>query len=228
MVCVHEGDGYRGQRVGEASHPGPVRRLRRSADVRNVFPRLATQSTVADNDDDRPLVHVLTDVVVPVQAPEVHILSDAEPRAPVRPSRRVALVPEPEDTPQSFQDMHPTSSHGAEQDPCQDTPSVHQGPSPEGRDAAARVGPQLSVNLTHVDSDSASQVDESLPDAWENDLQPRRRRFRRRVHSVSENVAQWGTEGRFAVLSSELEEACSSFEATVPASSNAVRAAHRI
>ena len=32
---------YRGQRVGEASHPGPVRRLRRFADVRNVFPRLA-------------------------------------------------------------------------------------------------------------------------------------------------------------------------------------------
>ena len=36
--------GYRGQRVREASHPGPVRRLRRSVDVRNVFPRLATQS----------------------------------------------------------------------------------------------------------------------------------------------------------------------------------------
>ena len=46
---------------------------------------------------------------------------------------------------------------------------------------------------------------------------------------MSENVAQCGTEGRFAVLSSELEEACPSFEATtVPASSNAVRAAHRI
>ena len=29
--------GFRGQRVGEASHPGPMRRLRRSADVRNVF-----------------------------------------------------------------------------------------------------------------------------------------------------------------------------------------------
>ena len=46
---------------------------------------------------------------------------------------------------------------------------------------------------------------------------------------MSESVAQWGTEGRFVVLSSELEEACPSFEATtVPASSNAVRAAHRI
>ena len=46
---------------------------------------------------------------------------------------------------------------------------------------------------------------------------------------MSESVAQWGTEGRFAVLSSELEEACPSFEATtVPASSNAVRSAHRI
>ena len=47
---------YRGQRVGEASHPGPMRCLRRSKDVRNVFPRLATQSREADNDDDRPLV----------------------------------------------------------------------------------------------------------------------------------------------------------------------------
>ena len=105
---------------------------------------------------------------------------------------------------------------------------MHQGPSPEGRDAAGRVGPQFSVDLTHVDSDSAPQVDESFLDALDNDLQPRRRRFRR-VHSVSENVSQWGTEGRFAVLSSELEEACPSFEATtVPASSKAVRAAHRI
>ena len=34
------------------------------------------------------------------------------------------------------------------------------GPSLEGRDAAARVGHQLSVDLTHVDSDSAPQVDE--------------------------------------------------------------------
>ena len=31
---------------------------------------------------------------------------------------------------------------------------------------------------------------------------------------MSESVAQRGTEGRFAVLSSELEEACPSFEAT--------------
>ena len=46
---------------------------------------------------------------------------------------------------------------------------------------------------------------------------------------MSENVAQWGTEGRFGVLSSELDEACPSFEATtVPASSIAVRATHRI
>ena len=89
------------------------------------------------------------------------------------------------------------------------------------------MGPQLSVDLNHVDSDSAPQVDESFLYAFKNDLQPPRRRSRRRV--VSENVAQWGTEGRFAVLSSELEEACPSFEATtVSASSNAVRAAHRI
>ena len=89
-------------------------------------------------------------------------------------------------------------------------------PGPEGRDVAARVGPQLSVDPTHVDSNSANpQVDESLVDALENDLQPPRRRFMRRVH--------------FAVLSSELEEACPSFEATtVPASSTAVRSAHRI
>ena len=135
-------------------------------------------------------------------------------------TRLVALVPGPEDTPQSF---HLTSSQ------AEHTCSMHQGPSPEGQDVAARVGPQLSVDPTHVDSNSAPQVDESLLDALENDLQPPRRRFRRRVHLVSESVAHWGTEGRFAVLSSELEEACPSFEATtVPASSNAVRSAHRI
>ena len=39
---------------------------------------------------------------------------------------------------------------------------MHQDPSPELRDVAARVGPQLSVDLAHVDSDSAHQVDESL------------------------------------------------------------------
>ena len=118
--------------------------------MRNVFPRLVTQSTVADSDDDRLFVcvsfphHEVTDAVVPVQAPELHILSDAEPRAPVRLSRRVASVPEHENTPHSFQDMHPTSSHGAEQDPCQDTLSMHQGPSPEGRDVVARVGPPMT------------------------------------------------------------------------------------
>ena len=114
----------------------------------------------------------------------------------------MALVPEPEDTSQSFPDMHRTSSQGAE--------------------------PHLSVDPTHVDSNSAPQVDESLLDALENDLQPPRRRFRRRVRLVSESVALC-TEGRFAALSSELEEACPSFEATtVPASSTAVRSAHRI
>ena len=220
--------GYRGQRVGEACHPGPMRRLRRSADVRNVFPRLTTQSTVADSDDDRPLVHVsslhheVTDVVVPVRAPESRgphrrrrrrarsegsdlgytLIDSSDEDAPFAvPTRRVALVPEPEDTSQSFPDMHRTSSQGAE--------------------------PHLSVDPTHVDSNSASQVDESLLDALENDLQPPRRRFRR-VHLVSESVALC-TEGPFAPLSSELEEACPSFEATtVPASSNAVRSAHRI
>ena len=103
------------------------------------------------------------------------------------------------------------SAQGTEQDPCQDPPSVPQVPShirtrpTEGGDAAARVGPQLSVEPTHVDSGSALQVDECFLDALENNLQPRRRRFRR-VHSGSENVAQWGKEGRFAVSTSEPEE----------------------
>ena len=83
--CSHVSHGYRGQRVREASHPAPVRRLRRSADVRNVFPRLATQSTVADSE--------VTDVVVPVRDSELHVLSDTEPRAPVRPSRRGGVGP---------------------------------------------------------------------------------------------------------------------------------------
>ena len=87
--------GYRGQRVGEVSHTGPVRRLRRTADARNVFPRLATQSTVADSDDDRPLVHVSSphhEVTDPVQ--ELQSQSDAEPRSPVRPSRRPGQAPD--------------------------------------------------------------------------------------------------------------------------------------
>ena len=157
--------GYRGQRVGEASHPGPMRRLRRSEDVRNVFPRLATQSREADSDDGKPLVRV----------PELHVRSSTEPRAsgvvengrrrvrregsdfgsltlidssdenspftvPARPpSRRVASVLEPED------------------------PS----PNPEGRDVAAGVGRQLSVDPTHMDSNSALQVEESVRDALE-------------------------------------------------------------
>ena len=172
---------YRGQRVGEASHPGPMRRLRRCEDVRNVFPRLATQLIEADSDDDRPLV----------RAPELHVRSNTEPRAsgvcengrrrvrregsvfgfltlidssdedtpfvvPARPpSRRVASVPEPEDTLQASPDMHLTSSQGAEH-----TFSMHQSPNPEGRYVAARVGRQLSVDLTHVDSDSALHVEE--------------------------------------------------------------------
>ena len=135
-----------------------MRRLRRSEDVRNVFPRLATQSREADSDDDKPLVRV----------PELHVRSSTEPRASgvvengrrrVRregsdfgsltlidssdedrpPSRRVASVPEPED------------------------PS----PNPEGRDVAAGVGRQLSVDPTHMDSNSALQVEESVRDALE-------------------------------------------------------------
>ena len=50
MACARE------DRVGEAAHPGLVRRPCRMADVRNVFPRLGTQSTVVDSDDDRPLL----------------------------------------------------------------------------------------------------------------------------------------------------------------------------
>ena len=73
--------------------------------------------------------HEVTDVAVPVRAPELHVLSDTDPRAPLRPSRRVALVPDPED-------MHPTSSQGAEH-----TFSMHQGKNLEGRDVAARVSP---------------------------------------------------------------------------------------
>ena len=75
----------------------------------------------------------------------------------------MALVPEAEDTLQSFLDMHLTSSQEAEH-----TSSMHQGPNPEGRDVAARVGCQLSVDPTHVDSNSAPQVDESVLDALQN------------------------------------------------------------
>ena len=68
--------GYRGQRVGEASLPGPVHRLRRIADLRNVFSRLGTQSTMVDGDDNRRLLHDRT------SGPEVFFLSDDEPLAP--------------------------------------------------------------------------------------------------------------------------------------------------
>ena len=102
-VRVVVSHGYRGQRVREASHPAPVRRLRRSADVRNVFPRLATQSTVADSE--------VTDVVVPVRASELHVLSDTELRAPVRPSRRGGVGPRARGHSDiTSRQLHPTSS----------------------------------------------------------------------------------------------------------------------
>ena len=110
--------------------------------MRNVFPRLTTQSTVADSNDDRLFVHVssphneVTNVVVPVRAPEsrgphrrgrrrarsegsdfgyVTLIDSSDEDAPFAvPTRRVALVSEPEDTSQSFPDMHRTSSQGAE------------------------------------------------------------------------------------------------------------------
>ena len=65
MACVHEGEG-RGQ-SGTADNGSGSQPSRTNA--------------VADSDDDRPLVHVLTDVVVPVQAPELHVLSDTESSA---------------------------------------------------------------------------------------------------------------------------------------------------
>ena len=170
--------GYRGQRVGK-----PV--IRTSATFEETCRRaertLATQSTVVDSDYDMPLVHVspphheVTSVVVPVRAPESHgprarselsdlghltLIDSSDEDAPfVVPTRPV--VPEPEDTPQSF---HLTISQ------AEHTCSIHQGPSREGEDVAARVGPQLSVDPTHVDSNSG-QVDESFLDALENDLQ---------------------------------------------------------
>ena len=102
-VRVVVSHGYRGQRVREASHPAPVRRLRRSADVRNVFPRLATQSTVADSE--------VTDVVLPVRASELHVLSDTELRAPVRPSRRGGVGPRARGHSEiTSRQLHPTSS----------------------------------------------------------------------------------------------------------------------
>ena len=60
VPCVSSRDArqkLRGQRVGVAAHPGPVR-LSIIVTKRNVVPRLASQVTVLDSDseDDRPLV----------------------------------------------------------------------------------------------------------------------------------------------------------------------------
>ena len=148
--------GYLGQRVGEASHLGPMRRLRRSADVWNVFLRLTTQSTVADSDDDRLLVHVssphheVTDVVVPVRAPESrgphrrgrrarsegsdvgHVLIDSFDEG------RVALVPEPEDTSQSFQCTGPV--HRVQKFICPWIPPTLTQCSLGGQKPSGRIG----------------------------------------------------------------------------------------
>ena len=91
--------GYCGQRVGEAAHPGLVRRPCKMADVRNVFPRLGTQSTMVDSDDDRPLLRAVSPRLDAVH-PFCH--DDGHPWGPEPPSRRVVLVPQLSDTPQSF------------------------------------------------------------------------------------------------------------------------------
>ena len=57
--------GHRGQRVGEAAHPGPVRRLRKVADLQNAS-RLGTQLTMVDSHDDRPLLRD----VAPLHSPD--------------------------------------------------------------------------------------------------------------------------------------------------------------
>ena len=58
-------NGHRGQRVGEAAHPGPVRRLRKVADLQKAS-RLGTQLTMVDSDDDRPLLRD----VAPLHSPD--------------------------------------------------------------------------------------------------------------------------------------------------------------
>ena len=69
-------------------------------EVGDASPRLASQSTVVDNDlPVREVAHH-----IPIQVPEMFALSDDEPRAPARTSRRVVLVPECGDTPQSICD----------------------------------------------------------------------------------------------------------------------------
>ena len=133
-----------------------------------------------------------TDIVVPVQAPELHARSDAEPRAPVRPSRRVALVPEPGDTPQSLQDRHPTWQEWVLSCPW----------IPPTATVLFRWTNAFWAHWKTFSHDGEGSGGGSI---------------------LGARTAQWGTEGPFAVLTSEPEEVCPRFEATtVLASSNAV------
>ena len=62
----------RGCRVGEASHP-------HGAHVRNVCPRLGTQPTMVDSDDDRPLLRLIPPVqdAVHPPGPELFVSADS-------------------------------------------------------------------------------------------------------------------------------------------------------
>ena len=130
---------------------------------------------------------------------------NTEPRAPVRPSRLVALVPEP-------RTLRSHSRHALEQGEC----TRAQARKDELLQQEWVLGfPWIPPTLT-------ATVLLRWTRAFRTHWKMIRRRFRRTLC-----VAQWGTEGRFAVLSSELEEACPSFEATaVPA--NAVKSVQRI
>ena len=91
-------------------------------EVGDAFPRLASQSTAVDNNDDK----LLSRDSAPSHShsgPELFALSNDEPRAPVRTSSWVVLVPECGDIPQSIHDRYATNSQAAgdskaEQDNC--------------------------------------------------------------------------------------------------------------
>ena len=75
----------RGCRVGEIFLP-------HGAHVRNVCPRLGTQPTMVDSDEDRPLLSIVQDAVHS-PAPKLFVLSDdAQPTAPVTGGRVMGVA----------------------------------------------------------------------------------------------------------------------------------------
>ena len=108
MACAREDEGW-GQPRSAVRVPWPTcrggRTSRTSAPSQQNggraerVPRLGTQSTVVDSDDDRPLLRAVSPRL---NAVHPFCQDDGQPWGPEPPSRRIVLVPQLSDTPQSF------------------------------------------------------------------------------------------------------------------------------